>query len=340
MSGLQAERPSIAANSMNPDIETLIFTEASAKFNELAMEIFQHQRENCPPFGKWLSLHDKTAVTALSDIPFLPVSFFKSREVYAASGPAEITFSSSTTSGQTPSLHHVARLSVYQQSFRQGFRHFFGQETGYCWLNLLPGYLERSGSSLVYMADALMQGAREGSDFYLHRDEALLEQLIKNESQNIPTILLGVTFALLELAEKYHGPALKHTLIMETGGMKGRGPELIRAEVHGRLTAAFGTAVICSEYGMTELLSQAYSAGNGLFRCPPWMRVMIQDTGDPGHWLPPGRTGRICVVDLANMYSCSFIATDDLGKMHPDGSFEVLGRFDHSEVRGCNLLVS
>lgn len=323
---------------MTQELENRIFTEAKVKFNDLAMDLFQFQRQNCEVFRQWTELNEQFPAGQPGEIPFLPVRFFKTHRVAGSTEIPEIIFSSSTTSGQQPSLHHVLKTEIYEKSYRLAFAEQYGDPQQYSWLCLLPGYLERSGSSLVHMAEGLMQGAGKNSGFFLNRNDELLECLADNEAAGRRTLLLGVTFALLQLAGQYQGPALKHTMIMETGGMKGRGPELTRTEVHGILKDAFGVTSVHSEYGMTELLSQAYSSSGGLFRCPPWMRIMIQDVTDPGAWLEPGRTGRICVIDLANIYSCAFIATDDLGRLHPDGSFEVLGRLDHSEIRGCNLL--
>lgn len=337
MSGRQAEN-SMPMQMMTQKLENRIFTEAKVKFNDLAMDLFQFQRQNCEVFRQWTELNEQFPAGRPAEIPFLPVRFFKSHLVASQPDAPEITFSSSTTSGQQPSLHHVIKTAIYEKSYRGAFQECYGDPRQYSWLCLLPGYLERSGSSLVYMAEGLMKGAEKNSGFFLNRHEELLQCLAENESAGRRTLLLGVTFALLNLARDYQGPSLENTVIMETGGMKGRGPELTRAEVHGILKERFGVKSVHSEYGMTELLTQAYSSKDGLFRCPPWMHVMIQDVTDPGAWLPAGRTGRICVIDLANIYSCSFIATDDLGRMHHDGSFEVLGRLDHSEIRGCNLL--
>lgn len=323
---------------MNKAIEKRIFTESKFKFNDLAMEIFRFQLENCPVFRKWNELNKSTPASKPDEISFLPVSFFKEQRIYSNPQQPELIFESSSTTGQTPSRHFVARADTYKESFNKCFEQFFGKASGYSWLCLLPGYLERENSSLVYMARHFIDDGLEGSGFYLNDPTGLIQQLESNEKAGRKTMLLGVTFALLELGKVYNGKPLKNTSIMETGGMKGRGPELTRSEVHEILTDRFGVESICSEYGMTELLSQAYSTGKGRFHCPDHMRVLIQDSSDPGTFLGTGKTGKICIIDLANVYSCSFIATDDLGRMHDDGSFEVLGRHDQSETRGCNLM--
>lgn len=251
----------------------------------------------------------------------------------------EITFSSSGTTGITTSQHLVTDVSWYQNSFRKGFEQFYGDIKDYVFLALLPSYLERSGSSLIYMVEDLITGtATHHSGFYLHNDEELHQNLLHLQQKNQPTILMGVTFALLDFIEK-HELDFSELILMETGGMKGRRKEMIREELHETLCKGFGVPAIHSEYGMTELLSQAYSLGEGLFNCVPWMKVLIRDTNDPFTLLPNGKTGGINVIDLANINSCSFIATQDLGKIHPNQMFEVLGRFDFSDIRGCNLLV-
>lgn len=307
----------------------------------LALEIFQYQyahnavyREYCQHLGT-----TPKKVAKLVDIPFLPLEFFKTHQVVSTPKKAQAIFESSGTTQSRTSKHHVPDLDLYRKSFTKGFTQFYGPLQDYCILALLPSYLERQGSSLILMVDAMIQASgHPKSGFYLHDLEALQNTLVALEENGTKTLLIGVSFALLDLAEK-HPMALEHTLVMETGGMKGRRKEMIREELHDLLKAAFGLAQVHSEYGMTELLSQAYSQGEGIFRCPPWMRVMARDTEDPLALQAPGRTGGINVIDLANVHSCSFLATQDLGKVYPDGSFEVLGRFDHSDIRGCNLLV-
>jgi len=324
----------------NAEIEKRLFTESDFKFNDLALEIFRFQISHCHDFRRWCELNGAMQPATVQDICFMPVSFFKKFDIYSSKEEPSAIFRSSSTTGQIPSQHKIKSLSLYETSFTSCFQHFYGNVEDYCWLCLLPGYIERGDSSLVYMAQHFIQRGLPGSGFYLNNMDELLAVLQKNETEKRKTMLLGVTFALLDFAGRYNLEPLKNTTVMETGGMKGRGPELTRKEVHKILNQAFGTKEIHSEYGMTELLSQAYSKGNGRYYCPPHMRILIQDAGDPGTFLPVGHTGKICVIDQANIYSCSFLATDDLGKLHNDGSFEVLGRHDQSETRGCNLMVS
>jgi hypothetical protein len=270
----------------------------------------------------------------------LPVQFFRDQKVISGEEAGiQKVFSSSGTTGSIPSKHFVRDLNLYEDSFTRSFRSFYGEPENYRFLALLPGYLERNDSSLVYMMENFIRKTyQNGSGFYLNDFKSLHEKLIEPADENIRTVLFGASFALLDFSEQYPMD-LNHVIIMETGGMKGRRMEMIREELHEILCQRFNAGKIHSEYGMTELLSQAYSQGNGIFRCPPWMKILIRDTNDPLQMLPAGQTGGINIIDLANMYSCSFIATQDLGKLHPDGSFEVLGRFDDSDIRGCNLLV-
>ncbi|MEM9144019.1 MAG: acyl transferase [Bacteroidota bacterium] len=319
-----------------------IFTLSSPiEFETLALEIFRFQykknkvyREFCDHLGQ-----SPEQVTSLIDIPHLPIGFFKTHKVLSADTEIDTIFSSSGTTDQQPSMHHIADITVYEQSYLTAFEHFYGRITDYCVLALLPSYLERQGSSLIYMADDLIRkSGHPDSGFYLNQWHDLQKTLVRLDAQGTPVLLLGVSFALLDLVEKYRF-RLGKTIIMETGGMKGRRKELIRPELHMRLKEGFGVSQIHSEYGMTELLSQAYSKGDGIFFTPPWMKVIARDTLDPLSPQHLGRTGGLNIIDLANMYSCSFIATQDLGRVYEDGSFEVLGRFDHSDVRGCNLMV-
>ena len=239
----------------------------------------------------------------------------------------------------TSSKHHILDLELYENSFSSIFKHFYGDISEYCILALLPSYLERTGSSLIFMAENWIENSRhENSGFYLYNYDELFAILQQLEAKKQKTILLGVSFALCDFAEKYN-LKLKHTIVMETGGMKGRRKEMLRTELHELLKNAFGVSQIHSEYGMTELLSQAYSQGNERFCCPPSMQVLIREVNDPFSWLKNGQTGGVNIVDLANIHSCAFLATSDLGKRFDDGSFELLGRFDHSDTRGCNLLV-
>lgn len=317
-----------------------IFSIASEEdFNKAAIDTFRYQYEHTTVYRQFCDLLKKTPenVHTVSEIPFLPIQFFKEHVVLSEEKTETIIFTSSGTTGSVPSRHFVADLSMYEQSFLKGFTKTYGDPEDFVILALLPSYLEREGSSLIYMADRLIQLSQsKESGFYLNDSEALIATLNSVEEEGKKTLLLGVSFALLDLVEQ-HNFSLHHTIVMETGGMKGRRKEMIREELHERLTTGFGVETIHSEYGMTELLSQGYSKGRGVFECPPWMKVL---TRDPENALDriTGKTGGINVIDLANRYSCSFIATQDLGRSHPDGSFEILGRFDTSDIRGCNLM--
>ncbi|MFK5857476.1 MAG: acyl transferase [Bacteroidota bacterium] len=310
-------------------------------FNEIVLEIFHFQYENNTIYQQFVNFLNinVSGITHYSQIPFLPIEFFKNHKVVSGEFKNEVIFSSSGTTGMQTSKHYLASLKLYEASFNKAFELFFGPITGYVILALLPSYLERSGSSLVYMADKLIGLSKnKQSGFYLNDYQELHSTLLKLKAKNQKVMLLGVTYALLDLAEQYpiNFPEL---IIMETGGMKGKRKELIRDELHGTLKNAFGFANVYSEYGMTELLSQAYSVGEGIFNTPPWMKILIRDVNDPISILPIGKTGGINIIDLANIHSCSFIATQDLGKTNEDHSFEILGRFDSSDVRGCNLMV-
>ncbi len=312
-----------------------------AEFENLALEVFHFQYENVTVYRTYVDLLkiDPNRVSRIDQIPFLPIQFFKNRQIIANGLAPEIEFASSGTTGSETSRHLVAKSEVYRQSYTNGFRYFYGDEQQYCILALLPAYLERTGSSLVYMVDGLIrQSANPNGGFYLNQFDELAEKLTKLDSSGQKCLLIGVSFALLDLAER-HKFNLKNTIVMETGGMKGRRKEMVRDELHGILTSAFGVNSIHSEYGMTELLSQAYSKGKGIFRCPPWMRVLIRETNDPLTIAPVGLTGGINIIDLANLYSCAFIQTQDLGRLHFNGTFEVLGRMDSAPIRGCNLLI-
>ena len=310
-------------------------------FNKTSLEVFRFQYSNNRVYRDYVDALNKNPETVLhyTEIPFIPISFFKTHQIISFKGKPETVFTSSGTTGKNTSSHFIKDLNLYEKSFLTGFEMFFGNPQEYVVLGLLPSYLERQGSSLIYMVNKLIElSGQKESGFYLNEYEELQKLLNELNRNNKKTILFGVTYALLDMAERFpvNFPEL---IIMETGGMKGRRKEMIREELHGILTKAFGVNKIFSEYGMTELLSQAYSKGAGLFETPPWMKVLIRDTEDPFNYLPQNKTGGINVIDLANIYSCSFIETQDLGKLHPDGKFEVLGRFDNSDVRGCNLLV-
>ncbi len=313
----------------------------AADFEAPAIETFRFQYLQNPIYREFCQ-HIKRSpekVDSFEEIPFLPISFFKSHKVLADERPIQMVFESSGTTGTIPSKHHIVDVSLYRSSFQSGFEKFYGNPRDYCILALLPSYLEREGSSLVFMANELIKNSKHSeSGFYLNEYELLHEKLTELEQKKTKTLLLGVSFALLDFVEKYQ-LKLNHTIVMETGGMKGKRKEMIREELHNKLKSGFGVNEIHSEYGMTELLSQAYSSGDGVFKTPPWMRVFTRDTEDPLQIQQHNKTGGINIIDLANVYSCSFIATQDLGKTYADDSFEVLGRFDNSDVRGCNLMV-
>jgi len=304
-------------------------------------ELFAYQKANCAVYGKFVDLLGKSGrkIEHDADIPFLPIEFFKTQTIIAKGKRPEITFSSSGTTGVQTSRHHVADVKCYEQSFRTCFARFYGNVEDMAVLALLPSYSERSGSSLIYMVDDFIRRSRHPeSGYFLYNHQDLYETLRSLREKRIKTLLMGVSFALLDFCERFRLD-FPELILMETGGMKGRRREIVREELHGMLRDGFGVPAVHSEYGMTELLSQAYSQGDGRFRTPPWMKVLIRDANDPLTFLGDGKTGGINVIDMANVHSCSFIATQDLGRTHPDGSFEVLGRFDNSDIRGCNLLV-
>ena len=319
--------------------EAKIFKNHSAKsFEDLALEIFQFQAKNNTVYKTYLNYLgvQPLEIKKLYDIPYLPVELFKTHEVICEPNKREATYESSGTGGIL-SKHIVHDLSIYQASFIIGFEHFYGDIKDYTILALLPSYIERSGSSLIFMCEKLIQlSEKEDSGFYLNEHQQLFELLQKLEHKNQKTLLIGVSFALLDFVEKHPLP-LNHTIVMETGGMKGRRKEIVREKLHQILRAGFNLQKIHSEYGMTELLSQAYSKGNSLFECPPWMKVSCRDANDPLSLNK--KSGGLNIIDLANVYSCSFIASQDLGKIHKNKRFEVLGRFDSGDIRGCNLLI-
>lgn len=328
---------------MNKNITTKIFQiKNNYQFEKIALEIFKIQSTNISVYKQYIEYLDinKNHINNINDIPFLPIDFFKTHKIIAKNTAHEQIFTSSGTTGLSTSKHYVSNISIYENSFRKGFNFFYGNITNYCVLALLPSYLEREGSSLIYMTnDMIKRSKHPDSGFYLHNIDELADKLIYLNKTQQKTILLGVTYALLDLAENYHFH-LNNTIVMETGGMKGKRKEIIREKLHEILTSKLGVKSIHSEYGMTELLSQAYSKGNGIFYTPPWMKILIRDTYDPFTLLPTGKSGGINIIDLANINSCSFIETKDLGKIYNDNGFEVLGRFDNSDIRGCNLLVN
>ena len=324
-----------------------IFNADNAAWQALPLKIFAYQYENNKLYRQYCDmLRIKPAdVNAVHQIPFLPVQFFKSHAIITGEFDPGLVFESSGTTGSINSRHHLRDVSVYERSFLTGFEKFYGNPADYCIIGLLPSYLERGSSSLVYMVNELIKrSGNAGSGFYLYEFEKLKETLCQNERQGIKTLLIGVTYALLDFAEQFPMP-LTHTIVMETGGMKGRREELTRQEVHAILKKQFSLESIHSEYGMTELLSQAYSPGEGIFHPSTTMKVLLRAEDDPfdvSGDIPAGKefvSGAINLIDIANLYSCSFIATDDMGKLFADGSFEVLGRLDNSDIRGCGLMI-
>ena len=313
-------------------IEEILAIRTAEEFSEAALELFQFQSRACLPYAAYLALIgvEPSEVKKVEDIPCLPIEVFKSQKVYCGPQPAEKCFTSSATTGMTPSRHYMAHLADYEATFVAAYEQFYEGMPIYA---LLPCYLEREGSSLVYMVDRLI--SRYGGGFFLDDYDHLVEVL---EADPRPKILLGVSYALLDLAEGYARP-LHNTIVMETGGMKGRRKELPKAELHRVLCEAFGVEKIHSEYGMAELTSQGYSYGNGLFRTPSWMRVLVRDINDPFTLVGEGVRGGVNVVDLANRYSCAFIQTQDVGRVWADGSFALEGRITGADIRGCNLLI-
>ena len=320
---------------------TSIFNIITAQeFSSLALDIFKFQFENNKVYRSFCDLLYKhpSDVKRVEEIPFLPIQFFKSHKVLSSKDSIQQTFKSSGTTGSIPSKHHVTNLNIYKNSFRKGFQHFYGNIEDYVVLTLLPSYLERDNSSLIYMVnDMITQTKHVESGFYLNNFEDLNKQLLELEAKEKKVILIGVSFALLDFVEEFQFNLI-NTIIMETGGMKGRRKELVREELHQKLKKGFGVNLIHSEYGMTELLSQAYSKGNNIFKTPSWMKVLTRDTEDALTIQNYEKTGGINIIDLANINSCSFISTQDLGRVYSDGSFEVIGRFDNSDIRGCNLM--
>ncbi len=319
-----------------------LFTISSQKqFEKIALKVFRFQYENNIVYREFCELLnvEKGSVKSLHEIPFLPIQFFKSHDVLSSTEPIQETFTSSGTTGMITSKHLITDVTLYEDSYRNAFSEFYGSIEDYTILALLPSYLDRTGSSLIYMVKDLIElSNNQDSGFYLNNYDELISKLIELDSSGQNVLLIGVTYALLDLIEQQNFQ-LKNTIIMETGGMKGKRKEIIREELHELLCNGFGVSSIHSEYGMTELLSQAYSLGDGIFECPNWMTVLIRDTEDALSYVEIGKTGGINVIDLANINSCSFIATQDLGKKYPNNSFEVLGRFDNSDIRGCNLMV-
>ena len=316
-----------------------VFDTDKETFSQFAIDLFHFQYQNNKVYRSFTDSLGivPASVTQIEKIPFLPINLFKSQPIQTTSFNAEIIFESSGTTQSVNSRHYVKDLSLYRKSFIKGFENFYGKPDNYCIIGLLPSYLERSHSSLVYMVDELIKMSRHPkSGFYLYEYDQLASMLQQLEKEKQQTLLIGVTFALLDFAEQFH-MQLTNTIVMETGGMKGRREEITRAALHETLKEKLGIAKIHSEYGMTELLSQAYSPGEGLFETVPWMKMLVRDDDDPLDVHDTG-DGILNIIDLANIYSCAFIATDDVGKIHRDGKFEVMGRLDSSDMRGCSLL--
>ena len=316
--------------------EKIFSISSDAEFEAAALELFRRQAVQCPPYREYISLLgvDPAQVERVEDIPFMPIEFFKWRDVYCGEGEPEKVFTSSNTGGTVASRHMMQSLALYEQAFTRAFEQFYGATEGWSIYGLLPNYLQRDGSSLVYMVDRLIARCGSGG-FYLDEYEKLIADMAADSK---PKILLGVSYALWDLAEQY-APKLENTIVMETGGMKGQREELPKAEFHKILTEAFGVEKIHSEYGMAELTSQGYSSGDGVFRAPAWMRVVVRDVNNPLKMLPAGSRGAVSIIDLANISSCAFIATQDVGRTFADGSFMIEGRLSGADIRGCNLLV-
>jgi phenylacetate-coenzyme A ligase PaaK-like adenylate-forming protein len=324
------------------DIRNTIFNiKSQTAFLKTALELFEYQCNNNIVYRDFIKNlgRGRSSVKTLEEIPFLPVEFFRNHKIISGDHPVEMIFESSGTTGVTPGKHYVTDIGLYEESFLETFRIFYGDPEQFLIAALLPSYIERSNSSLIYMFDNLIKRSiHKESGFYKENITDLIQTINRAKKANQKTLLIGVSFALLDMAEQI-SPDLSGVIVMETGGMKGRRKELTRAELHSILKDKFNVSSIHSEYGMTELLSQAYSKGDGIFYCPPWMKVLIRDPQDPlTIYSEPGKTGGINIIDLANINSCSFISTGDLGKVHEDGGFEILGRYDSSDVRGCNLL--
>lgn len=318
------------------ELDRIFLIDSEEEFEALALSVFRRQAEACAPYREYLTLIgvEPQSVRRVEEIPFLPIRLFKTHEIYCGEQPPEEIFTSSATTGMTPSRHPMASLALYERAFMEAFRRFYGDPAAWSLYGLLPNYLQRKGSSLVYMVDRLIAACGSGG-FYLDQYEQLLRDMAADPK---PKILLGVSYALWDLAEQ-HAPQLSDTVVMETGGMKGHREELPKEAFHRILCEGFGVEKIHSEYGMAELTSQAYSKGENRFFCPPWMRVAVRDVNDPRDIRFAAGRGGLNIIDLANYYSCAFLQTEDVGRLYADGSFEVEGRIDHSEIRGCNLLV-
>ncbi|MCY7292926.1 MAG: acyl transferase [Ferruginibacter sp.] len=328
-------------------LQNIILNTTEENFVENALQVFNFQYEHNEVYRSYCDILkiDSKNISTIENIPYLPIQFFKNKIIKTTHFETDTVFESSGTTGSINSKHFIKDVSLYEESFMHSFRQFYDDEKDYCIIGLLPSYLERKGSSLVHMVNDLIQkSGNKESGFYLYDYKKLKDVLLKNEAAKQQTLLIGVTYALLDFAEQ-NDMQLNHTIVMETGGMKGRREEMTRKEVHSLLMKKFGLNVIHSEYGMTELLSQAYSKGNGIFYCPPWMKVLVRSEDDPFNITSAKNvkddyaTGAINIIDLANLYSCSFIATDDAGKLFANNSFEITGRLENSDIRGCSLMV-
>lgn len=321
--------------------QSIFKSHSKEAFKDLCLSVFNFQYQNIEVYKRFVdALNIKAAeVVSLEQIPFIPIEFFKKHDIIGKNKKHEIVFKSSGTTGLNRSRHLVQDVKIYEQSFSAAFKMYYNDIKDYCVLALLPSYVENGESSLVYMANHLIKASdHRDSGFFLNDYSSLIERLKILQARKQKVLLLGVTYALLDVIETecFNFPEL---IVMETGGMKGHRKEMIREELHEKLSVGFGVSKVHSEYGMTELLSQAYSTGDGIFSCPPWMKILIRDVNDPLSYMENGKSGAINVIDLANIYGVSFIATQDLGKIIDESNFTILGRFDNSDIRGCNLLV-
>ncbi len=313
----------------------------NTEFEKLCFNIFNYQYKFNVVYKNYVNnlKVDISKVAEIKDIPFIPIDFYKTHKIITNATTIETTFRSSGTTGTNISEHHILDLSIYEKSFLKTFNQFYGNPENFTFLALLPSYSERNDSSLIYMVQKFMEiSKKKDAGFFLYNFDELYKKIYELEKRNDKTILFGVSFALLDFFEKYQ-IKLKNTIIIETGGMKGRKKEIVREELHSKIKRATNLEAIHSEYGMTELLSQAYAKKQNRYQTPPWMKVLIRDVNDPFTYVKHGATGGVNIIDLANINSCSFVETKDLGKLHYDNSFEVLGRFDNSDIRGCNLMV-
>ncbi len=323
-------------------IDSIFSIDDNNSFKKMSLAVYNYQYHNCYIYKRFCDILQRTPenVNKPEEIPFMPVDFFRHHSVTCIPGKAELRFYSSATSESVPSKHIVAYARLYKESIIRCFKMFFKDPSEYCILALLPGYLERSNASLIYMVKKLMEwSGHKKNGFFLYEHNKLKKILEELMAAGNKVLLIGVSHALLDFAESYP-LKLNNVIIVETGGMKGQRKEIIRKELHGKLKKAFGISEITSEYGMTELLSQAYALKSGKFKTPPWMKVFFREINDPFTYVLPGKTGAINVIDLANVFSCSFIATNDIGKQNKNSTFEVLGRIDNSEMRGCNLMIA